>query len=280
MSYVWHIRHSTRTTSCVVHVRHRISMSYIGHILVRHRNIRCRTSTCILYRMSNIRYRMSNIRYCMSHRIQHRMIDLHIVRSCIQHRTRHCIRHRMRCSFNWIWSWVQGVQFACTITQAQEFAWQCIHSGIDSCPTSSRLSRAIAAALGRGGRGSRFLLPLFIIPIRHAVVCGVNGILEYSLAVSMCLNIFADLFQAQHTDLCSRLCSENTSNPPPPRPYPKRQCGSVQGHSCAQTTSVTPCQPIQAKNVSGEAHAGHNHPRFQGVCAAIARATPLLQPLG
>jgi hypothetical protein len=130
-----------RTTSYVVHVRHRISMSYVWHIL--HCNIRC----CMC-----IRYRMSDIRYRMSHRIRHRMIGLHIVRSCIQHRTRHRIRHRMLCSFNWIWSWVQGVQFACTITQAQGFAWQCIHSGIDSCPTSSRLSRAIAAALGSGGR--------------------------------------------------------------------------------------------------------------------------------
>jgi hypothetical protein len=40
----------------------------------------------------------------------------------------------MRCSFDWIWSGVQGVQIACTIAQAQEFAWQCIHSGIDRPP--------------------------------------------------------------------------------------------------------------------------------------------------
>ncbi len=55
---------------------------------------------------------------------------------------------------------------------------------------------------------------------------------------------------------------------------PDRQCGLVQGSSCARTTSVTPCQPIQAKSVHGEAHAGHNHPWFQGVCSAIARAKP------
>ncbi len=130
MSYVWHVRHRTRTTSYVVHVRHRISTSYVWH--VRHRNIRCRT--CIRYRMSNIRYRVS-------HRIRHHMIGLHIVRPCIQHSTRHRIRHRMQCSFNWIWSWVQGVQFACTITQAQEFAWQCIHSGIDCGPSVPRHRR-------------------------------------------------------------------------------------------------------------------------------------------
>jgi hypothetical protein len=74
---------------------------------------------------------------------------------------------------------------ACTITQAQEFAWQCLHSGIDR-PTSGRRSRAIPAALGSGGRGSRrrgssisggrgrFLFPI-LIPIRHAQACGVNG---------------------------------------------------------------------------------------------------------
>jgi hypothetical protein len=66
---------------------------------------------------------------------------------------------------------------ACTITQAQEFAWQCLHSGINR-PTSGRRSSAIAAALsscGRGSRrrGSRFLLPI-LIPIRHAQACGVN----------------------------------------------------------------------------------------------------------
>jgi hypothetical protein len=36
MSYVWHVRHRTRTTSYVMHVRHRISMLYVWHI--RHRN--------------------------------------------------------------------------------------------------------------------------------------------------------------------------------------------------------------------------------------------------
>ena len=39
--------------------------------------------------------------------------------------------------------------------------------------------------------------------------------LEVSIAVCMCLNIFADLFQAQHTNLCRRLYSENTCNTPP-----------------------------------------------------------------
>jgi hypothetical protein len=75
-------------------------------------------------------------------------------------------------------------QIACTIAQAQEFAWQCIHSGIDR-PTSGRRSRAIAAALGSGGRGSRRrgssisggrgsrFLVLFIP--RHGEALGVNG---------------------------------------------------------------------------------------------------------
>ncbi len=40
--------------------------------------------------------------------------------------------------------------------------------------------------------------------------------LEHSLAVSMYLKIFADLFLAQHTDLCRQLCSKNTCNTPPP----------------------------------------------------------------
>ncbi len=75
----------------------------------------------------------------------------------IQHRIRHRIRHRMRCSFDKIWSGVQGVQIACTIAQAQEFAWQCIHSGVER-PTSGGRGRrprdAIAAALGSCGRGS------------------------------------------------------------------------------------------------------------------------------
>ncbi len=109
---------------------------------------------------------------------------LHIVDFCKQHRIQHRIRHRMRCSFDWIWSGVQGVQITCTIAQAQEFACQCIHSGIDR-PTSGRRSRAIAAAesataLGSGGRGnscsggrgSRFLL--LFIP-RHGEALGVNG---------------------------------------------------------------------------------------------------------
>ncbi len=97
-----------------------------------------------------------------------------------------------------------------------------------------------------------------------------------------CVSTFLQIFSKLSTLTCAADCALKTRATPPPRPYPKRQCGSVHGHSCAQTTSVTPCQPIQAKNVSGEApgHAGHNHPWFQGVCAAIARATPLLQPLG
>jgi hypothetical protein len=184
---VRHVQHSTRTMSYVVHVRHRISMSYVRH--VRHRNIRCRSTYDIasIRCRTCIRYRRSDVRHRMSHRIRHRMFDLHIVRSsrCIQHRIRHSIRHCMQCSFNWIRSWVQGVQLACTITQAQEFAWQCLHSGIDR-PTRGRRSRAIAAALGSGGRGSssrgssisggrgsRFLFPI-LIPIRHAKACGVN----------------------------------------------------------------------------------------------------------
>jgi hypothetical protein len=92
-------------------------------------------------------------------------------------------QRRMRCSFDWIWSWIQGVQIACMIAQAQEFAWQCIHSGIDH-PTSCRRSRAIAADLGSdgrgssrsGGRGSRFLLSF--IP-RHGEALGVNGKREW-----------------------------------------------------------------------------------------------------
>jgi hypothetical protein len=95
-----------------------------------------------------------------------------------------------------------------------------------------------------------------------------------------CVSTFLLIFSKLSTLTCAADCALKLRATHPPWPYPKRQCGSVQGHSCAQTTSVTPCQPIQAKNVSGEAHAGHNHPWFQGVCAAIARATPLLQPLG
>jgi hypothetical protein len=120
--------------------------------------------------------------------------DLHIVCSCIQHSIRHSIQYCMLYSFNWIQSWVRGLQLACTITQAQEFAWQCLHPGINR-PTSGRRSRAIAAALGSGGRGSRrrgssisggrgsrFLFPILTPsdmphphPIRHAQACGVNS---------------------------------------------------------------------------------------------------------
>ncbi len=59
---------------------------------VRHRNIRCRTSTCIRYRMSDVtvRHRMYLIVYDIA------CFDLHIVRSCIQHRIQHGIRHRVR----------------------------------------------------------------------------------------------------------------------------------------------------------------------------------------
>jgi hypothetical protein len=93
--------------------------SYINVVRLAH--------TTLQYTMSYV-HTISYL-YRMSHSIRHHMIGLHIVSSeyCIQHRTRHRIRHCMRCSFNWIWSWVQGVQFACTITQAQEFAWQFRH---------------------------------------------------------------------------------------------------------------------------------------------------------
>jgi hypothetical protein len=90
-----------------------------------------------------------------------------------------------------------------------------------------------------------------------------------------CVSRFLQIFSELSTLICDADC-EHTCNTTP-QPYPERQCGSVQGHSCAQTTSVTPCQPIQAKSVRGEAYAGHNHPWFQVVCAAITRATPLLQ---
>ena len=74
----------------------------------------------------------------------------------------------MRCSFDWIWSGVQGVQIACTIAQAQEFAWQWIHSGIDR-PTSGGRGRrplnAIAAARQRRqGQHPRRLRGLGKIP--------------------------------------------------------------------------------------------------------------------
>ena len=76
--------------------------------------------------------------------------DLHIVYDivCFDLHIAYDIAYDIVCdahSFE-IWSWGQGVQIACTIAQAQVFAWQCIHSGIGR-PTSDRQSRAIAAAL-------------------------------------------------------------------------------------------------------------------------------------
>ncbi len=106
--------------SYVIHVRHRISMSYVRH--ERDRNIRCRT--CTRYRRSDRLWRTTSYLLIVYDII---CFDLHIVRSCIQHRIQHRIRHRiwhrMRCSFNWIWSGVQGGQITCTIAQAQAFAW-------------------------------------------------------------------------------------------------------------------------------------------------------------
>ncbi len=70
--------------------------------------------------------------------------------------------------------------------------------------------------------------------------------LEPSLAMCMCLKIFAALFLAHFTDLWRRLCSENTCYTAP-KPYPDRQCGLVQGPSCALTTSVTPMPALSSK---------------------------------
>ena len=69
---------------------------------------------------------------------------------------------------DWIWSWIQGVQISCTIAQAQEFAWQWIHSDIDH-PTSGGRGRrplnAIAAARQRRqGQHPRRLRGLGKIP--------------------------------------------------------------------------------------------------------------------
>jgi hypothetical protein len=94
-----------------------------------------------------------------------------------------------------------------------------------------------------------------------------------SIAFHLCLKKFAALFWAWITDLWRGLCPDNTCNTDP-RPYPERQCACVLGPSCARTTSITPCQPIQARSVRGEALLDHTHSGFQRVCAAIARATP------
>ncbi len=70
------------------------------------------------------------------------------------HTTSHTIWHTTSYAMfmDWIWSWIQGVQISCTIAQAQEFAWQWIHSDIDH-PTSGGRGRrplnAIAAARQR-----------------------------------------------------------------------------------------------------------------------------------
>ena len=76
--------------------------------------------------------------------------DLHIVYDivCFDLHIAYDIAYDIVCDAHSIeiWSWGQGVQIACTIAQAQVFAWQCIHSGIGR-PTSGRQSRAIAAAL-------------------------------------------------------------------------------------------------------------------------------------
>jgi hypothetical protein len=136
MSYVVHVRCRARTMSYVLHVRHHISMSYVRH--VRHRHIRCRT--CIQYRRSDVRHRMLSS-YTTSY-----------VLTCISHVHAYNIAYDIAydIAFDWIWSGVQGVQIACTIAQAQEFALQWIHSGIDR-PTSGGRGRrprdAIAAAL-------------------------------------------------------------------------------------------------------------------------------------
>ena len=53
----------------------------------------------------------------------------------------------MRCSFDWIWSGVQGVQIACTIAQAQELAT--LHGNV-----FIQASTAPSAAAGAGGPGT------------------------------------------------------------------------------------------------------------------------------
>jgi hypothetical protein len=53
----------------------------------------------------------------------------------------------MQCSFDWIWSGVQGVQTACTIAQAHEFAT--LHGKV-----FIQASTAPSAAAGAGGPGA------------------------------------------------------------------------------------------------------------------------------
>ena len=90
-----------------------------------------------------------------------------------------------------------------------------------------------------------------------------------------CVSRFLQIFSDSAPYLWRGLCPDNTCNTNP-RPDPERQCGCVLEPSCARTTSITPCQPIQAKSVRREAHLAHTHSGFQRVCAAIAlaRVTP------
>jgi hypothetical protein len=69
-------------------------------------------------------------------------------------------------------------------------------------------------------------------------------------------------------------------NTPHPLPYPKRQCGSVQGHSCAQTTPVTPCQPIQAKMLVERPMQATTTPGFRGYVQPLHVQHPSSSPLG
>jgi hypothetical protein len=133
-SYMYDVVCGTHTTSygdvvCQAHTTSQCTMSYVHTISYVRCTISYVTSSVPVYDI-----------VCFDLHIVYDIVcfDLHIV---------HDIAYDIVCDVHSIEirSWVQGVQIAGTIAQAQVFAWQCIHSGIGR-PTRGRQSRAIAAA--------------------------------------------------------------------------------------------------------------------------------------